>query len=80
MLAVEFAHKIPKISTKPTIIIEMDVSHGSPVHTDSRSISVVCIVYMLSKLLTKIGRRLILIFNICFYLVIFYVTYILPFL
>lgn len=41
VLALEFAHRIPKISLKPTIIIGMDVSHGSPGHTDSPSISAV---------------------------------------
>ena len=71
---------IPNISTKQTIIIEMDVSHGSPVHANSRSISPICIFYMLSKFLTQIDRHLILVLNICFYLVMFYVTYILPFL
>nr|AJP06231.1 AGO5 [Pinus tabuliformis] len=41
VLSVEFAHRIPKISMKPTIIIGMDVSHGSPGHADSPSISAV---------------------------------------
>ena len=58
----------------------MDVSHGSPVLADSPSISTVCLFYILSKFLTKIDKRLILVFNNFFYLVMFYVTYILPFL
>lgn len=41
VLAAEFGHRIPKISGKPTIIIGMDVSHGSPGHADSPSISAV---------------------------------------
>ena len=35
----------------------MDVSHGSPVHTNSRSISLVCMFHMLSKYLTQIDRH-----------------------
>ena len=79
LLEVRFLNRIPNISTKPTIIIEMDVSHGSLVHADSRSISPVCIFYMLSKILTQIDRNLIVVLNICFYLVMFKVTHILPF-
>ena len=62
MLAMEFAHKIPKISTKPTIIIGVDVFHGFTGHADSPSISVVFIFYMLSRFLTGIDRRLNLIY------------------
>ena len=56
------AHRILKLSTKSTIIIGMDVSHGSPGHADSPSISAVFIFYMLSRFLTKIDRSLNLIY------------------
>ncbi|XP_065865840.1 protein argonaute 4-like [Euphorbia lathyris] len=41
MLAVEHAPSIPLISKVPTIIIGMDVSHGSPGHSDVPSIAAV---------------------------------------
>ncbi|KAL9241081.1 hypothetical protein vseg_015231 [Gypsophila vaccaria] len=41
MLAVEHAPSIPLISKVPTIILGMDVSHGSPGHSDVPSIAAV---------------------------------------
>nr|AJA90771.1 Argonaute 4 [Ginkgo biloba] len=41
VLTVEATNRIPKISAQPTIIIGMDVSHGSPGHADSPSIAAV---------------------------------------
>ncbi|KAH9303923.1 hypothetical protein KI387_008327, partial [Taxus chinensis] len=41
VLAVEFNRSIPGISAKPTIIIGMDVSHGSPGQGDTPSIAAV---------------------------------------
>uniref|UniRef100_A0A0D6R7G7 Piwi domain-containing protein n=1 Tax=Araucaria cunninghamii TaxID=56994 RepID=A0A0D6R7G7_ARACU len=41
VLAVELGRRVPKISEEPTIIIGMDVSHGSPGHGDSPSIAAV---------------------------------------
>lgn len=38
----EFSHRIPKISMKPTIIIGMDISHCSPGHRDSLSFQRCC--------------------------------------
>ena len=43
MLVVEHNPSIPLISKVPTIILGMDVSHGSPGHSDVPSIAAVCI-------------------------------------
>ena len=56
------AHKIFNISTKSTIIIGMDDSHGSPRHADLLSISMVYIFYMLLMVFTEINRSLNLIY------------------
>lgn len=41
LLVVERAHSIPLISTVPTLILGMDVSHGSPGQSDVPSIAAV---------------------------------------
>jgi len=41
LLGVEHAPSIPVVSKAPTIIIGMDVSHGSPGQTDIPSIAAV---------------------------------------
>ena len=62
MLAVEFSHRIPNLSTKPIVIIGMDVLHGFLGHADSSSISAAFIFDMLSRFFTGIDRRLNLIY------------------
>lgn len=42
MLTVEHSPSIPMVSKVPTIILGMDVSHGSPGHSDVPSIAAVC--------------------------------------
>lgn len=42
MLAVELAPSMPMVSKVPTIILGMDVSHGSPGQSDIPSIAAVC--------------------------------------
>lgn len=44
MLTVEHTPSIPLVSKVPTIILGMDVSHGSPGHSDVPSIAAVCIL------------------------------------
>lgn len=44
MLSVEHTPSIPVVSKVPTIILGMDVSHGSPGHSDCPSIAAVFIV------------------------------------
>lgn len=41
LLAVEHSPSIPIVSKVPTIILGMDVSHGSPGHSDIPSIAAV---------------------------------------
>lgn len=41
LLVVERAHSIPFISNVPTLILGMDVSHGSPGQSDVPSIAAV---------------------------------------
>lgn len=43
MLVMEHTPSIPLVSKVPTIILGMDVSHGSPGQSDVPSIAAVCI-------------------------------------
>lgn len=43
MLTVEHSPSLPMVSKAPTIILGMDVSHGSPGQTDVPSIAAVCL-------------------------------------
>lgn len=45
LLAVEQTPSIPLVSKVPTIILGMDVSHGSPGHSDVPSIAAVLYCY-----------------------------------
>lgn len=53
LLVVERAHSIPLISNVPTLILGMDVSHGSPGQSDVPSIAAViyqCFYFLFSCL------------------------------
>lgn len=59
MLAVEISTSIPLVSKVPTIILGMDVSHGSPGQSDIPSIAAVCssltLITFYSQLLKRIS-------------------------
>lgn len=46
MLAIEHASCVPLIKDTPTLILGMDVSHGSPGRSDVPSIAAVTIIFV----------------------------------
>lgn len=44
MLAIEHSNRIPVVTDQPTMILGMDVSHGSPGRSDVPSIAAVTIL------------------------------------
>ena len=49
MLAMEKPSRVPIIRDNPTMILGMDVFHGSPGHSDLPSIAAVFKMYLLSN-------------------------------
>ena len=60
MLAIEHSPSIPVVSKAPTIILGMDVSHGSPGQSDVPSIAAVSDCSVFSSHVKTLVRNLIL--------------------
>ena len=59
MLAIEHASCVPLIKDTPTLILGMDVSHGSPGRSDVPSIAAVTIPFVSCRvILTYLARYL----------------------